>query len=285
MAIVLVLLFAPRFDNGNRNSSYVLAALFVLGLYVSVLIHELAHVWVARRYVMPVASITLHLLGGETAIEGESRTPSQEFWTSVSGPLASLAIGLAALLGSSALTAGSGHAIVTSIAWVNLLVAGFNLIPGLPLDGGRVFRAIIWAVSGDEATGTKTAAWIGRLFAVIAVVLPLYWMSTRNDSIGSVDVIVGVLIAWFLWSGATQALRAADRGARLNSLHARLIGEAGVEAPADAPSLSADLHGVPLLRAMAATPSDVYRLTESDGTTFGRLLADRVDVAYRNGKA
>lgn len=284
MAVVLVGLFAPRFDNGTNNS-YVLAGLFVLALYVSVLIHELAHVWIARRYAMPVASITLHLLGGETAIEGESRTPGQEFWTSVSGPLASLAIGLVALLGSSTLTAGSSHAIVASIGWVNLLVAAFNLIPGLPLDGGRVFRAIIWAVTGDEATGTKTAAWIGRLFAVIAVAFPLYWMLTHNDSVGSVDIIVGILIAWFLWTGATQALRNADRSARLNSLYARSIGEAGVDAPADAPSLPADLHGIPLLRAMAATPSDVYQLTESDGTTFGRLLADRVDVAYRNGKA
>lgn len=284
MAVVLIALFAPRFDDGGPNNSYLLAGLFVLALYFSVLIHELAHVWVARRYGMPVASITLHLLGGETAIEGESRTPAQEFWTSVSGPLASLAIGLIALSGSFTLSAGSSHTIVASIGWVNLLVAGFNLIPGLPLDGGRVFRAIIWAATGNEATGTKAAAWIGRLFAAIAVVFPLYWLLTHNDSVGPVDIVVGILIAWFLWTGATQALRNADRSARLNSLYARRIGEAGIDAPADAPSLLADLHGIPLLRAMAATPSDVYRLTESDGTIFGRLLADRVDVAYRNGK-
>lgn len=287
MAVVLVSLFAPRFDDGStsgqQTNAYVLAALFVLALYISVLVHEVAHVVVARRYRMPVASITLHLLGGETAIEGESRRPGQEFWTSVIGPLASLAIGGVAWLIARGLSEGSAHSIVSSIAIVNVLVAAFNLLPGLPLDGGRVFRAIIWAFSGKESTGTKAAAWLGRIFAVVAVIVPILWLIGDRDSSSVADVIVGVLVAWFLWTGASHALRTADRNARLNILYARAIGEAGVEPPADAPMLSAELSGVPLLRAMAATPSDIYRLTESDGTTYGQLRADDVDAAYRKG--
>ena len=95
MGAILVALFAQRFDDRTDSNPYVLATAFVLALYVSVLIHELAHVAVARRFRMRVHSVTLHLLGGETVIEGESRRPGQELAISIAGPLSSLAIGLA----------------------------------------------------------------------------------------------------------------------------------------------------------------------------------------------
>ena len=284
MVVVLVYLFAPRFANQAGTNPYVLAALFVGALYISVLVHEIAHVILARRYRMPVASVTLHLLGGETAIEGESRTPAQEFWTSVVGPLASLAIGAVAWLVAGGMGNGNAHTVVQAIAAVNVLVGAINLVPGLPLDGGRVFRAIIWGLTGREAIGIKAAAWSGRIFAVLAMLLPIIWFLQDKRSITPVDIALGLLVAWFLWTGATQALHGADRTARLNSLHARKLADVGTEPPAEAPSLFADLSGVALLRAMAVSPSDVYRLTERDGRTYGQLRADRVDQAYREGK-
>lgn len=287
MAAVLVYLFGPRFaDNsviGTDNFAYVLAALFVLALYISVLVHEIAHVILARHYRMPVASVTLHLLGGETAIEGESRTPAQEFWTSVVGPLTSLAIGAVAWVVARELPDGNAHTVMGAVAAVNFLVGLINLVPGLPLDGGRVFRALVWAATGHEDDGIKAAGWAGRLFAVIAVALPAYWLVQGDNSATAADLALGLLIGWFLWTGASHALRGADRTSRLNTLHARRLADVGTEPPPDAPSLSADLAGVALLRAMAATPSDVYRLTETDGRTFGQLRADRVDAAYREG--
>lgn len=285
MVVVLVYLFAPRFDNQTGTNPYVLAGLFVGALYISVLVHEIAHVFVARRYRMPVASVTLHLLGGETAIEGESRTPAQEFWTSVVGPLASLAIGAVAWLVAGGMGDGNAHTVVRAIAAVNVLVGAINLVPGLPLDGGRVFRAIIWGLTGREAIGIKAAAWSGRIFAVLAILLPIIWFLQDKESTTPVDIALGLLVAWFLWTGATQALHGADRTARLNSLHARKLADVGTEPPAEAPSLFADLSGVALLRAMAVSPSDVYRLTESDGRTYGQLRADRVDQAYREGRS
>ena len=288
MAAVLVFLFAPRFDTrdvlGAGTNPYLLAALFVVALYVSVLVHEIAHVVAARRYRMPVASVTLHLLGGETAIVGESRKPSQEFWTSVVGPLASLAIGAVAWLAARSMEPGNAHTVVEAVAVVNVLVGVINLVPGLPLDGGRVFRAIIWAATGSEAAGIKAAGWIGRVFAVLAVLVPIIWLATGNDEATSFDLVLGILIGWFLWTGASQALKGADRTARLNHLDARGLADVGTEPPADAPTLAADLHGVSLLRAMAAEPSDVYRLTENNGSTYGSLRADRVDEAYRAGQ-
>lgn len=284
MVVVLVYLFAPRFDNQSGTNPYALAALFVVALYISVLIHEIAHVILARRYRMSVASVTLHLMGGETSIEGESRTPAQEFWTSVVGPLTSLAIGAVAWLVARGMADGNAHTVMQAIAAVNILVGAINLVPALPLDGGRVFRAIVWGLTGHEAIGIKAAGWSGRIFAVVAVLLPVAWFLQNKESATPVDIALGLLIGWFLWTGASQALNGADRTARLNSLHARRLADVGTEPPAEAPSLFADLSGVALLRAMAVFPSDVYRLTESDGSTYGQLRADRVDEAYRDGR-
>jgi Zn-dependent protease len=281
MGAVLIAVFAPRFDDRSQGNSYVLAAAFVVALYVSVLIHELAHVAVARHFRMRVHSVTLHLLGGETLIEGESRTPWQELATSIAGPIASLAIGFIGLRAES-LTSGTASDVLYSIAYVNILVAVFNMLPGLPLDGGRVFRAIIWQVTGREETGIRIAAWVGRLAAIALVAFAL----TRDsgDRQFSVDVVVSVLVAWFLWQGAGDALRGAGRAARINRLVARSLADVGATAPPGTPSLIADLWGAELLRAMAATPAESYVLTEPDGSVYGVLTARAVDDAFRSGR-
>lgn len=173
---------------------------------------------------------------------------------------------------------------IQAIAAVNILVGAINLVPALPLDGGRVFRAIVWGLTGREAIGIKAAGWSGRIFAVLAVLLPVAWFLQNKESATPVDIALGLLIGWFLWTGASQALHGADRTARLNSLHARKLADVGTEPPPEAPSLFADLSGVALLRAMSVSPSNVYRLTEKDGSTYGQLRADRVDEAYRDGR-
>ncbi|MDX6276581.1 MAG: hypothetical protein QOJ72_709 [Nocardioidaceae bacterium] len=280
MGIVLVAVFAPRFDDRSDSNPYVLSVAFVLALYVSVLVHEIAHVVVARRFRMRVQSVTLHLLGGETLIEGESRTPWQELATSIAGPVASLVIGLVGLQAEHA-TNGTTSDVLYSIAYVNILVAIFNMLPGLPLDGGRVFRAIIWQVTGNEATGVRIAAWIGRAAAI--GVLALAVLNRGEGREVTVDLIVAVMVAWFLWQGASDALRNADRASRVNKLVARDIGFPGATPPPHAERLSVDLRGGDLLRAMSARPAEAYALTEADGSVFGVLTARAVDEAYRAG--
>ncbi len=277
MGVVLVVLFAPRFDDRSDANPYALAATFVVALYVSVFIHELAHVFSARQFGMRVQSVTLHLLGGETMIEGESRTPLQELWISISGPLTSLGIGVSALSLSRSMD-GTTSDILWSIGYVNILVAIFNMLPGLPLDGGRVFRAIIWQVTGNEATGVRIAAWIGRAAAVGVVVFALVGRG-EGERVG-VNLAIALLVAYFLWQGASDALRHAGRSSRINQLVARTLADTSTP-PAGAPALAADLHGANLLRAMAAHPADVYALTEADGTVVGTLSARAVDDAYR----
>lgn len=279
MGAALVVVFAPRYEDRSDTSPYVLAAVFVIALYVSVLVHEIAHVLLARSYRMRVDSVTLHLLGGETLIEGESRTPGQELVTSIAGPVASLAIALGAFAVSDQMAFGTTSDIIWSIAYVNLIVAGFNMLPGLPLDGGRVFRAIVWKVTGDEEVGIRIAAWIGRFTAVALVVVSLLYLDGAPDT--AVNVAISLLVGFFLWQGAGDALRNAGRSARINLLVAREIGFPGATPPPHAETLSADLRGPDLLRAMAARPAEAYALTEADGSVFGVLTARAVDDAYR----
>lgn len=199
MGALLVFVFAPRFEGGGAMSGYQGATLFVLGLYVSVFLHELAHLVAARGFGLHVRSITLHLLGGETAIDGPSRTPAQEFVISVVGPLASIVIGVACF------ALDSGSAVIAALGWINIVVGVFNLLPGLPLDGGRALRATIWQISGRPDAGTRVAAWAGRLIAIALVVVTLLRVDYGGPT-WSLDVAFAILIAWFLWEGAGHAL-------------------------------------------------------------------------------
>lgn len=279
MGVVLVVVFATRFDDQSTANPFLLAIAFVVGLYASVLVHELAHVVAARGYGMTVQSVTLHLLGGETIIEGESKTPLQELWVAGVGPLASAAIG-GACLAADGLFSGTAGSLLTAMGLVNLLVAAFNLIPGLPLDGGRVLRALIWGVTGRELVGIRIAAWIGRgaAVAVLAVVVAL--LISRQDGY-LLDLVVAILVAGFLWAGSTQALQRLASRERLDLLVARNLADHRAPVPAGAVELPADLRGEDLLRAISAHPADHYVLTETDGTVAGVLSLTAVDTAFR----
>jgi hypothetical protein len=142
-----------------------------------------------------------------------------------------------------------------------------------------VFRAIVWQVTGREETGVRIAAWIGRAAAVAVVAVALAVRGDSRDTV--INLLISLLVAWFLWEGAGDALRNAGRTARINQLAAREIGFAGATAPPGAPTLSVDLRGPDLLRAMAAHPAEAYALVEPDGSAFGVLTSRAVDDAYR----
>jgi Zn-dependent protease len=146
---------AGTLSGGTR---YVVAAVFVVLLYVSVLVHELSHSIVARGYGLPVRRILLYPLGGVSEIEVEPQTPGREFTVSAAGPflsfvLAALAFGLEHVVPQGTV----GWIIVRQMCWANIIVGLFNLLPGLPLDGGRMLRAVVWKLSrrpaADRAAG------------------------------------------------------------------------------------------------------------------------------------
>src|SRR5262249_24185203 len=148
------------------------AAVFVVLLYLSVLVHELSHSVVARSYGLPVRRILLYPLGGVSEIDREPQTPLREFCVSAAGPALSLLLGAAGWALTKVFTEGVSGSLVHQLMWANIIVGLFNLLPGLPLDGGRMLRAVIWKLTRRPAAATIAAAWVGRALAIALLVIP-----------------------------------------------------------------------------------------------------------------
>jgi len=180
------------------------------------LTHELSHAVVARRFGIEVRGITLFLFGGVAEIRGEVPTPAKEFAVALVGPATSLMLG--GVLGLSASWTTDRHlsgaeGVLFTLAIVNVGVALFNLVPGLPLDGGRLLRAGLWRISGDFSKATRVAAGAGRLLAVALLVLGAVLVIGGNGF----GAWYGAMAA-FLWLLAGRSGRASPPGEAL-ALH------------------------------------------------------------------
>lgn len=214
--------------------AYVAGVAFAILLYCSVLLHEISHALAARAFRMPVHAIHLHFLGGATEIEGEATTPWREFVIAVVGPITSLALGGVSYLVFTTLDQGLLAFVVIALTVMNLVVGLLNLVPGLPLDGGRVLQALIWAVSRRRSLGVVVAAWGGRVAAAAALCYPLA-LPALGRSIQIVDYLIAFLVAAFLWGGSTQALAMAKVRGKLPALNARRLARPAIGIPADLP--------------------------------------------------
>lgn len=162
-------------------------------------VHELAHAVVARRFGVRVRGITLFLLGGVAEIEGEMPSPGSEFAVAVAGPGTSVVIGSAFALGAEGMRALGwtvAETVALTLALVNLGVALFNLVPGLPLDGGRILRAAIWRGTGSFARATRIAAGAGRLVGAALVAVGI--VSTLLGWPAGLWYVPMGLFIWFL---------------------------------------------------------------------------------------
>jgi Zn-dependent protease len=189
------------------------AVVISLLFFLSVMLHEMAHALVARAYGMRVRTITLFALGGVTQIEKQAAKPAAEFWMGLTGPLVSAAVGL--LSGWLAAWVGRGSsitdlqppaAILLSLSSLNLMLAMFNLIPGFPLDGGRILRAVLWWMRGDENRATKTSARVGQGVALGMFGLGL-WEFLSAESLSGIWLS---LLGWFLLDAATASYMQAE---------------------------------------------------------------------------
>ncbi|HEY0537861.1 MAG TPA: site-2 protease family protein [Actinoallomurus sp.] len=236
VAIIITVMFEPQVgQHVQRPLSYLVALAYALLLYASVLLHEIGHSVVARCFGLPVRAITLHILGGVSEIEEEPPTPGREFLVAVAGPLLSLALGAggyAALL----LVPMPDVAVllVQALTIANLLVGVFNLLPGLPLDGGRLVRAAVWKFTGRQRTATVAAGWAGRVVAV-AVLVAGAALSATGGADRWLTVIWAALVASFIWVGAGEAIRVARIREHIPSLSARALARRAVQVPHDTP--------------------------------------------------
>jgi len=218
----------------HGDTRFVVAAAFVVLLYLSVLVHELAHSVVARGYGLPVRRILLYPLGGLSEIEQEPQTPGREFLMSAAGPALSLALAAAGYGLMRVFPTGISGTLVSQLRWANLVVGVFNLLPGLPLDGGRMLRAAIWKVTGRPGTSTIAAAWAGRAIAVALFVVP-FATGMVSGTGNLVTVVWLAVIAAFMWTGAGQAIKATRFRERLPALQARRLARKAVSVAADTP--------------------------------------------------
>jgi Zn-dependent protease/predicted transcriptional regulator len=216
----------PSWDTGQIwIAALVTAALF----FVTLLLHELAHSLVAQARGLKVKAITLFALGGVSQIQDDATDAKTEFWVAIAGPIASLILGfgcLAIALGlgwrhsTEPQTAAAG--VLVWLGYINIALAVFNMIPGFPLDGGRVLRAIVWTVSKNADRSTRIAARVGQVVAFLFI-LDGIWQFFSGAGFGGLWI---AFIGWFLMDAAKASyaevgITAALRGVRVSEVMSR----------------------------------------------------------------
>lgn len=188
--------FFPDALPGHSQQAYLaMAIIAMLGLFASLLLHELAHSVVARQLGVPIKSITLFLFGGVAELEAEPKSGLTEFWIAIAGPVMSLALALGfwSLSGAATLMAlaPAFTSVLSYLAFINLVLALFNMVPAFPLDGGRVLRAYLWHRSGDVLAATRTAARSGTFFAYFLMALGVTAMFQGAIVAGLWQIMIG----------------------------------------------------------------------------------------------
>ena len=201
---------------------WILGALTSILFFGSVLVHELAHALVALRNKLPVRAINLFLFGGVAELTQEPRSAGAEFRIAIAGPVASL--GLAALFGAVYLLDQHIPLLAAPSIWlarINLLLAVFNMIPGFPLDGGRILRAVIWWKTGNLRRATQLASISGQVIAFGFIVVGIFISFNGNFFNGLWLIFIG----WFLQNAAASSLTQSNMQETLNG-HYRRSGHA-----------------------------------------------------------
>ncbi len=202
--ILAVSFYPAEFKNWPAAEYWIMGALTSILLFGCVVLHEVGHSLVAQRFEIKVRGITLFIFGGVSQIEGEPTSAKAEFWISITGPLVSLGLAIFFWL-IQPVVANSAplHAMVKYLALTNGGLALFNLIPGYPLDGGRIFRAVVWKITNSMQRATVIAAEVGRFIGFLFILLGV-WQTFRGDFIDGLWI---AFIGWFLESTALSQLQ------------------------------------------------------------------------------
>ena len=226
--------YFPHVLSGREEATYVfLGLLGMLGLIASLLLHELSHAAVARRLGLRISGITLFIFGGVAEMVDMPARPREEALIAAAGPAMSFALaGLAALLAAAFPQDGEAAVLLSYLAAVNLVLAVFNLVPGFPLDGGRLLRAALWARSGNPVRATRQAGRVGEAFGFLLIALGAGLVLFG----GAVTGLWWVLIGLFLQGAARQAVERESMRQLFSYLPVRrLVAQAPVAVPASLP--------------------------------------------------
>jgi Zn-dependent protease len=267
-AAILTVLFVPtvrRLAPHLGNEVYLVSFAFVLLLFASVFLHEVAHALVARARGQHVTELAVTLWGGHTAYSGTSARPLDGFLISVVGPLTNLALAVVFWVTFQAQPTFSVPALLLYAgAFSNAFVGFFNLLPGLPLDGGQILESAVWAATGSRTKGTVAAGWVGRAVAVGVVAWALVWPLTLGRQPDLWTVAWAALIGAFLWSGAGQAITVGRSREAVSGLSVR-----GLARPAVAVPSTATVAAVGRSVALAGGPHVLAVLVDGTGRPVG----------------
>lgn len=230
--------FGPRVGDtivGIGSAKYAVSMAFGIFLGLSVLAHEIGHCVAARLLGVPVERVVLTWLAGHSMFEREPATPPRMIAVAVAGPVVNLLIAVAAWIGYRQLEPATVAWLLTAgLAWTNALVGVYNLLPGLPLDGGQVLRAAVWAVTKNERTGTIGGAWAGRLLGFATGAFGIYLL-TRPDGADQGSGLWALLIAGMIVMSSTAVLRQQGLHDRLPQLSAGGLTRRALAVSADLP--------------------------------------------------
>ncbi|QLE52397.1 site-2 protease family protein [Nostoc sp. C057] len=260
---------AAQFPQLSAGFALLLGLMTALMLFASVVAHELGHSFVAIRQGIDVKSITLFIFGGLASLEKESKTPGEAFWVAIAGPLVSfLLCGIVTVIGITTTASGPLAAILGVLASVNLALALFNLIPGLPLDGGNILKAIVWKVTGNPYKGVTFASRVGQIFGWVAIlsgVLPLILF-------GSAGNFWNLLVGFFL-------LQNAGNSAQFARVQEKLTGLTAEDAVThDSPIVSGNLSLREFADERVISGQNWHRflVTDDDGQLVGAIAVDNL---------
>lgn len=193
--------FPDQYPGWSGGLYWLVASATAFLFFASVLAHELSHALVARRFGLRVQGITLFIFGGTTSIDSDSRSPREEALIALAGPAMSILLGAAFIGLEAVIDQPQVAALVRWLGVINLVLGVFNLIPGFPMDGGRVLRALLWRLRGDRLVATRNAALVGRMLAYLLIALGVLWALSPNGLFAGLWL---ALIGWFL-SNAAEA--------------------------------------------------------------------------------
>ena len=194
---------------------WVLGALTALLLFASVLVHELAHSFVALARGIQARSITLFIFGGVSNLSGEAKEASTEFVVAIVGPLASFAVAAVMYGLATVISEPRAELVLSYLFLINLTLGIFNLLPGFPLDGGRVLRSILWRITGSMERATRWAAGVGRIVSLLMAAYAIYLVVIQDSIIGGLWTAA---IAWFLYFAASNSVKQVAIQRRLNGV-------------------------------------------------------------------
>jgi Zn-dependent protease len=267
LGVIIVGLVGPGLARDRPDLgvlAYGVAALYALLLLLAVLVHEAAHAGAALAFGMRVHRVVADLWGGHTAFDAAQSTPRTSAVVAVVGPLANLALGGLAWVLLLATPDGVAYSLVSAFALLNVALALFNLLPGLPLDGGQLVEAAVWQATGRRGRGRIAAGWCGRVVTLLVVSYFILRPLARGDQVTFTDVGWCFFISAFLWVGATGAIRQGQAMEVIGSVRIADVLRPALAMPATATIEQAlaqplapvvlDEHGVP---AGVLAPSDV----------------------------